>query len=288
MDGLTLDHVGFMVRDLDKGVICWEKLGFKLSPRSSQIGIVPGISDMARWATSNHCVMFKKGYLELIGITNSESFNPWSKFFSRFEGPHITALRCKNADDAYEILCTRAEHFDPPLQRLRKVPQGDEEKPFKFKNIFSQDEYYPEGRFIIIEHQTPELIWQKALLEHPNRAIALRELCFCAENKDGTLERLRAITGRNPKFEAGQHVLDLGNKGKLTVIDVKAFSAQYPIAPVPVRMAISAVVVEVENLRHLTEYLNKSNVPFNMTERQSLWVMPQFANGAVIKFVAGS
>ena len=81
------------------------------------MGKVPGESEMAPWASSNHCAMFKHGYLELIGITNPENFNPWSRFLDRFEGPHITALRCENGEEAYKALSGRIDHFDPPLQR---------------------------------------------------------------------------------------------------------------------------------------------------------------------------
>ena len=153
---LSLDHVGFMVRDLDAAVARWERLGFLLSRRSPQMGKVPGESEMAPWASSNHCAMFEHGYLELIGITNPENFNPWSRFLDRFEGPHITALRCENGEEAYKSLSGRIDHFDPPLQRLRNAPYGDGVREFRFRNIFSQDDHYPEGRYIIIEHQTPE------------------------------------------------------------------------------------------------------------------------------------
>ena len=54
MGDLSLDHVGFMLCDLDAGVERWRKLGFKLSRRSAQMGKVPGASEMAPWAPSNH------------------------------------------------------------------------------------------------------------------------------------------------------------------------------------------------------------------------------------------
>ena len=195
MCDLSLDHVGFMLRDLDAGAERWQKLGFKLSRRSSQMGKVPGKSEMAPWATSNHCAMFERGYLELIGVTNLENFNPWSAFLDRFEGPHITALRCEEADRTYAALSDRIDHFDPPLQRLRNAPYGDGERPFKFRNIFSQDAHFPEGRYIIIEHQTPGVIWQEELMVQPNGAKSLSELIFCANAQSGLLDRLARISG---------------------------------------------------------------------------------------------
>ena len=180
-DGLSLDHVGFMVRDLDAGEARWRKLGFTLAPRSPQMGATPDCAVMAPWATSNHCAMFARGYLELIGITDPARHNPWTAFLDRFEGIHITAFRCADAESAYAGLARRAEGFDPPLQRRRDAPYGDGVREFRFRNIFSQDDRYPEGRFIVIEHQTPEVIWQPALMTHPNGAVAFEEVVFCAD-----------------------------------------------------------------------------------------------------------
>ena len=138
-DGLSLDHVGFMVRDLDAGAARWRDLGFHLAPRSPQMGKTPD-AVMAPWATANHCAMFERGYLELIGIVDPALFNPWSAFLDRFEGIHITAFRCREADAAYAALSQRADGFDPPLQRRRDAPYGDGVREFRFRNIFSRDD----------------------------------------------------------------------------------------------------------------------------------------------------
>jgi catechol 2,3-dioxygenase-like lactoylglutathione lyase family enzyme len=286
MSDLSLDHVGFMVRDLDAGAERWRKLGFLLSRRSPQMGKVPGVADMAPWATSNHCVMFEYGYLELIGVTNPENFNPWTRFLDRFEGAHITALRCREADAAYASLSERIEHFDPPLQRLRNAPYGDGERPFKFRNIFSQDAYFPEGRYIVIEHQTPEVIWQKELMIQPNGAKAFRELIFCAEPADGTLDRLCRISGETADSEGERAVLHLGGGGTLSVMAPAAFAARYPGVPAPATPSAAAAVIAVDDLGLLTGILAENGVAAVASERGSLWVAPEAANGAVIEFVA--
>jgi catechol 2,3-dioxygenase-like lactoylglutathione lyase family enzyme len=285
MGDLSLDHVGIMMRDLDAGVERWHKLGFKLSRRSAQMGMVPGKSGMAPWATSNHCAMFERGYLELIGITNPENFNPWTAFLDRFEGPHITALRCEEADRTYAALSVRIDHFDPPLQRLRNAPYGDGERPFKFRNIFSQDAHFPEGRFIIIEHQSPEVIWQENLMMQPNGAKSLAGLIFCADTQSGTLDRLVRISGEHPSELEGRKLLKLGGGGWLSVIDAVGFAVRYPGAPEPSQPAVAASVIEVESLAYLAAILGKNGVLFHWSDRTSLWVGPEEANGAVIEFI---
>ena len=285
MGDLSLDHVGFMLRDLDAGAERWQKLGFKLSRRSSQMGKVPGESEMAPWATSNHCAMFERGYLELIGVTNLENFNPWTAFLDRFEGPHITALRCEEADRTYAALRDRIDHFDPPLQRLRNAPYGDGERPFKFRNIFSQDAHFPEGRYIIIEHQTPGVIWQEELMVQPNGAKALFELIFCADAQSGLLDRLARISGENPSKAEGRELLELSGGGQLSVIDAAGFALRYPGAPEPSQPAVAAAVIGVESLVHLAAMLEENGVSFHRSDRASLWVGSEEANGAVVEFI---
>ena len=74
------------------------------------------------------------------------------------------------------------------MQRARRTGDGE----IRFRNIVSEDDAWPEGRIIIIEHQTPDLLWQPSLLEHPNGAVALRACLIGGEGLAGRLTRLGA------------------------------------------------------------------------------------------------
>lgn len=281
---LSLDHVGFMVRDLDAGAARWRRLGFQLSRRSAQMGRVPGKAEMAPWATSNHCAMFERGYLELIGVASPGNYNPWTRFLDRFEGPHITALRCRNADETYAALRRRIDHFDPPLQRLRNAPYGDGERPFRFRNIFSQDAHFPEGRFIVIEHQTPEVIWQPDLMVHPNGAVGLVELVFCATEAEGTLDRLAAITGETPVQSGDGAALSLGGGGVLSVVEPGALRSRYAGAQPPPTPSVAAAVVEVADLDATADLLRREGVVARPGDGGAIWVAANDANGGIVEF----
>ncbi|MEL0111455.1 MAG: hypothetical protein VW835_06945, partial [Rickettsiales bacterium] len=168
----------------------------------------------------------------------------------------------------------------------RNAPYGDGERPFKFRTIFSQDAYFPEGRYIVIEHQTPEVIWQKELMIQPNGAKAFRELIFCAEPADGTLDRLCRISGETADSEGERAVLHLGGGGTLSVMAPAAFAARYPGVPAPATPSAAAAVIAVDDLGLLTGILAENGVAAVASERGSLWVAPEAANGAVIEFVA--
>ena len=192
-----LDHTGQMRADLDAGAAAWERLGFLLSPETPQQGAVPGASGMQPWATANRCALFHEGYLELIGIRAPDRFNPWAHFIARHEGIHIAAFRCASADEAWPGMA--AQGFAPPVQRARSTRRAE----MRFRNIFSEDARWPEGRIIVIEHQTPEILWRPELLEHPNGASALRQCLFVSDRPDELAARLAGF-GADP---AGYAVL---------------------------------------------------------------------------------
>lgn len=172
---LTLDHVGIIARDLASAAERWQRLGFTLAPQSRQRGAAPGQTGMQPWATANRCALLRQGYVELIGAVDPAAYNPWTRFVERYEGIHILALRCANADAAYSALASGAPFLDPPIARERKLTYRGDERTMRFRNIFSRDADCPEGRYIVIEHQTPELLWQEELMTHENGAVALTE-----------------------------------------------------------------------------------------------------------------
>ena len=282
---LTLDHVGFMLRDLDAGAERWRRLGFRLAPRSPQIGHTRPGGPIEPWATANHCAMLRDGYLELIGIHDASAFNPWTRFMDRFEGIHIVALRCDDADAAYAALRERTEGLDPPVDRRRDAPYGDGTREMRFRNIFSRDDIWPEARFIVIEHQTPEVIWQDALMEQPNGATALTEVVFRAADIAPTRDRLAALLGVPADQTAvGCALFDLPRGGRATVLDENAFAGRFPgVEPTPLP-CVGACRVAVGDPDRARALLAAGDVHFTDHGDGAFWVGPEAANGAVIEF----
>jgi hypothetical protein len=192
---LALDHVGAITHDLAAAASRWEHLGFALSPLSRQRGAVPGEEGMKPWATANRCAILRRGYLELIGTVDACAYNPWQNFLNRFEGLHLLALRCAEADVAFARLRENAPFLAPPVERERTLTYRGETRTMRFRNIFSRDSACPEGRYIVIEHQTPELLWQPELMQHENGAQALEEALVVTDDANvvARIEALDAI-----------------------------------------------------------------------------------------------
>ena len=248
----TLDHLGWIGPDLAAGAAAWERLGFTLSRVSPQMGYTGPGGTLEPWASANRCAVFAEGYLELIGLTDPARHNPWAAYLARGAGPHIAAFRVAAADAAYPPLAARVGGFDPPVQRRRMAPVGldpaEGEIEMRFRNIFSQDADWPEGRFIVIEHQTPEALWQPALTRHPNGAEALVEAVFAAPDPAPTIDRLSRLLDRPARPVPGGAEIVAAGGGKITTLDSEALRRRFPGAAPPDRPAVAAAVVRVADL----------------------------------------
>ena len=259
-----LDHTGQMRADLDAGAAALERLGFLLSPETPQQGAVPGTSGMQPWATANRCALFHRGYLELIGIRAPERFNPWTRFMARYEGIHIAAFRCASADRAWPDMA--ALGFAPPVQRARSTPAGE----MRFRNIFSEDASWPEGRIIVIEHQTPEMLWRPELLEHPNGATALR-LCLWVSDRPGDLAaRLIAFGADLDGF---------------AVLSPEAFADLFPGEAAPPLPCMAGQVIAFADLDRAIRLMEASGVPVGRDSLGRAFVGQAHNNGAVMVLV---
>lgn len=258
-----MDHCGAIVRDLAAGAARWERLGFTLSPVSRQRGAVPGVEGMQAWASANRCAVFEQGYLELIGLVDASAWNPWSRFLDRFEGLHLLALRCADADAAYAKLRDRAPFLEAPVRRERPLEVDGVVRTMRFRNIFSRDATCPEGRYIVIEHQTPEFLWQAPLMRHENGAKALVEAMVVADDP-AVAARLRTL------------------ENVLTLVSRTDFAGRFGWSPQSPSFA--AVTVSFADLDGAARMMETRGIRVRRGGGD-LWIPPEAANGFVLRMV---
>jgi hypothetical protein len=220
---LDLDHTGCIAQSLDEAAAQWERLGFTLTPVSRQRGAVPGREGFHPWATANRCAILGNSYLELIGSVDPACYNPWQHFIEQGEGLYLFALRCENADAAHAALSERTDALRPPVPRERVLDVDGEPRTMRFRNIFSRDEAWPEARYLVIEHQTPEYLWQPRYQSHENGARELRSVTFVADDAFGLDTRMQAFGAQ--RSSAG--VWTLPGRGTVTVVSRDAWRQTY-------------------------------------------------------------
>jgi hypothetical protein len=278
----SLDHLGAIVRDLAAGAARWEKLGFALSPLSRQSGRMPGRDDEGPWATANRCAIFQQGYLELIGVVDPASFNPWTRFLGRFEGLHLLALRVPNADAAFAALSSRTDTLNAPVQRARKLDVNGKEELMRFRNIFSRDEAYPEGRYIILEHQTPEYLWQPRYQTHPNGAVALEAALVFAENVEEQSARLETLIGQPPvRGNDGVMRFSPAGGGSLEIHSSAGFASRFGWAP-SAAPCFAGAAVRFAHRERAARRMEDNGIPVQK-QGEDWFVLPEHTNGFILR-----
>lgn len=278
---LDLDHTGCIVNALAAGAARWERLGFNLTPESRQRGAVPGREGFHPWATANRCVILRDTYLELIGMVDSAAFNPWARFSAKNEGLHILALRCCDAQDAHAILSARTAALLPPVPRERILDVDGEPRSMRFRNIFSRDEVWPEARYLVIEHQTPEFLWQSRYQRHPNGACDLVAVTFVADEPSALMPRLDALGADIVARDDASISAKLPGRGSMQILSSNLFAGMYGHAP---HAGMQAITVSFHDLGHALDLL-KSRGAVIGTSRHGHWIGPRDTNGFVMHLV---
>jgi hypothetical protein len=180
-----LDHVGIVVRDRAEGVAAWAALGF---------------------AVAGGRIMLGQGYLELLADDPARPSATLARFLAQGEGAHVLSLR---VDDA-RAACVRLARSGLKAEPLAADRPADPARPDGPRACFLRVPLTDaDPRLQLIEHQTPELVWQRRFLTHPNGAAALAGVTFGAADPAAMAARLSRVAGRPVVPAAGGYRLAL-------------------------------------------------------------------------------
>ncbi len=283
-----LDHCGVAVSDLDRGRDAFAKLGFQLTARSFHSGARTTGGPVEPWGSGNHCAMFHEGYLEIIGLTDASMYSSVKPMVERYEGLHIVAIGCGDADAAYAEFQKAGAPVEAPraLERDAAFGPGNREvRRAKFRNMYVEHDKFAEGRFIFIEHLTRDVLWQPHLMDHPNGALALDAVYFVVADLEGTLKKFGPLFSANIQRFPGGAKLQL-DRGTLWLSMEKEWRERVPgnfVPPVPSPAGFGIRVKSIDAARRLVES-NGLRVHAGMSASQ-FWVAPEDACGAAIQFM---
>jgi len=189
---LALDHVGLCARDPAPLWAAWERMGFVLSPLAQQSGRRAPDSPVEPFGTANRCAFLRHGYVELLGIVDGTLFaNGLDRFLERYAGMHILALGMGDA----EANLARLRRGGVPIPGIaplqRPVEPGG--PVARFARLPFPDA--PEGRIQLVQHLTPELVWDPRWMGHRNGAVALESAILVSAAPAETTARLARLSG---------------------------------------------------------------------------------------------
>ena len=151
MTAPTLDHVGVVAHDLPALAAAYERLGFTLTPR-------------ARYADGrigNRCGMLRGSYIELLAVVDPNARSvTLERFLARYAGVHILAFGMADEQSAMERL-HRAGIQQATLSRSMRPLDDADPGGRTAEFVVIQTPEQPEGRFNLVRHLTPDVLWQE-------------------------------------------------------------------------------------------------------------------------------
>ena len=207
--------------------------------------------------------MMPDTYIELSAVPDPAAHNHLEPFLSRYEGLHILALRDAEIESSRRRI--ERDRFEVTLMQSaqRSIRYGSRHGEARFRWFMLEQAAAPEGLVCVVDNQTPELVYQREVLEHENGANALRGVIICADSPEATLQRFARICGA-PDSAITQdepQTLQLTN-ASLTVMTPTSLAALYPGFDVPATPSLVGMEIHVARLDTLIAYLQAEQMKF--------------------------
>jgi len=193
---LGIDHLGWLVRDLDAVAASFVQLGFTLSPRQTH---------SPNMGSANHTFVPGDTYVELIAFIHPTPFNePWRRRVAEREGLYIASARTDNAAAAFGEL--RAAGFGTSElvthSRPATLPDGSIVE-VAFDVIYLDEKTMAPLHVSVCGHRSPEHIFIARLSRHANTAVALKDIQVVVADAAPAAARCAALFGAAPQRQSG-------------------------------------------------------------------------------------
>ena len=213
----ALDHIVINVLfDMDRAAALMSQLGFTLTPRGyHSLGSI------------NHLMMFEGHYLELIGLPSGTEVlrkdvleSPRGLNGLVFGAAHIDASVYKLRAGGLAML--------EPQSFSRPVTIDGVEHLARFRTVRTAPELFEAGRVYYCQHYTPELVWHRPWMTHPNGCRGLSELVVVSATLESDVARYaKAAQGHTQRLGEEAWAIDLADRFRITLISPALYRERY-------------------------------------------------------------
>jgi hypothetical protein len=278
--GATLDHVGFVGRDIDGMRAQFTRLGFAPTHPEELLRADPkGGPGEPLGQSSCHAVL-TRGYVELTAVTGGNPLHHLAPWAALGDGVQIIAFGVQSIPAAH-AQCRRAGFtVSEPMWAAREIGYGLFQGEARFHWFMLQAGESPEALVCCVRNHTPELVYQPAVTRHRNTAQCLEEVAITCSEPLALVERYERLLGVPASAGHGGSVLPLA-QGELTISTPEAFEERTGCAVNDDRPRVSLVGIRTADLAAAEGELESSGTPFRR-RAEGLFVPAPHACGAVL------
>jgi hypothetical protein len=269
---LVLDHIAHFVPSLPEATKALNALGFTVTPQSDHR------TQDGPAGSSNVCVMFEHGYLEILAPTfDTPNAQQIRAAMARYSGVHLGCFGTPDAEGEQRRL--EAHGFRPlPLTRLAREFEG---RPVRFSVVRPAKDSMPEGRVQFCQHHTPEAIWRAQYWGHANGAVKLACLFVVADDTVDVAARWAHYAALLPRPAGGYVHLQMA-RGNILVGEREHWTAL--LGDAPPAPGLAGYALECRSTENLVSRCEMLGLPLRKL-REDLYVarLPE-ALGSTLMF----
>lgn len=168
-----LDHAGFIVADLAASATLMAQLGFRLTVRADHTR-TNSDGETVSAGSAQHSLMFRRGYIELMQITDPAAGHQLTPAMRVRFGLHVLALGSDDAAQCHARCQRDGIAVGPLLNWARPVREGSCQGMARFCYFDARWDPHDPSYVCWVQHMTPDLMRPAHLLVHDNGALALR------------------------------------------------------------------------------------------------------------------
>ena len=276
-----IDHIGIAAADMQKNDSCYRKLGFNLTKPYPLLAL-DSENNLTELGQHSHHFIFDRSYVELTGIVDPSKGSHIGPFLDKFEGLHIL---CFNTDNA-ELAASQIQQMGLEVGKIqiasRHVNYG-RKGIARFKWFTIAQRYAPEGLICIVEHLTPEVVFQENMMSHDNFSTSLQEVTICTKEVNQCCQNYSNILSLDPKPHSLGYKFELSSNN-LIVLDNDSYKTRYPSERPPAVPCLASFAIAVSDITKTKEFLNNRYIELNYRNPNNFWVPSKSAGGTIIEF----
>ncbi len=280
----NINHVGVAVRDLAKTAARYESFGFLLTPFSLHSGAWKPNEAVQSLGSGNRCVMFDNNYLELLASADPAEPSPRiAAYLRRHQGAHIICFNSENLTSVDRRLTSAGIKTSGIIALQRVIDTADGIRVAKFERLQFAPDDSPEGYIQAAKHLTPDYIYQRRYLAHPNGCTRLTETIVITDDLRHFVEKYRRYAENEPQWDGDASTFTFPLGARLVLASSKRGRELLPGTLFPPLPCIAAVAFDTPDLGAQRERLKRAAVTFAETSR-GLIIPAEEASGIAVVF----
>ncbi len=251
-----LDHVGWMVPDMEQASVVFDRLGFPLTPYSVHGARDGGTGEMKPVGSANRLAMLPRGYLEIltpVGDVDSPVTRHMKAAINHHTGVHLVAF-CVPDAEAFAGQMETAGFKTQPTVHLRRTVEAEngEQVELSFTVVRAAFEHFAEARVQAVTHHTPEHMWQGRYLPTENGITGLKEAILVVPEPREAAARFARLLDRPIDGLSTPLGVKL-DRGAVRFVDARGAAEQFgriKRPPMPAVGAITLTSSDLDKTRH--------------------------------------